>query len=660
MKECKKGKKSKQRETSEKEKKSKQKENKGTGTNRAGRDKTEGQKDTEKKDRMQSVRNIRRMLQVISSIDRHYFHLCMITHIINAAIPCITFLLSAYVLDGIASGYSTAQLIRAAALTLVAVFVLNCIASTVWHHCEVRRQNIYNTYQSMTNLKTLNMDYTSLDSPDVKKLKDQISRDNNWGWGINTPIFTINSLLFNLCSIVTAAFLSYPVLLYMLHNLTGAVTLLFLVTLGIVFVLYRVRSPWLSKLYELQQDQIPEEDREERVHFMWSFTYYDMFHYRNIKDIKLYNGHSMMHRWTIDGFLSKKNRDEFNKMGTASVMSNSIQAAISGILNGASYLIVTLTVLAGRLSVGSLVTFAGGLRRLFAGVSDLIIACIDLSAQSKKQCSTLDLLEYVNVMHEGKIPIEKRSDNQYQIEFRHVWFRYPGSDDYALKDLNLTLTIGEKLAVVGMNGSGKTTMIKLLCRLYDVTKGEILLNGVDIRKFDPDEYRRLFSVVFQDFHILPFTLAENVSASLDGDRKKILDCLEKAGLGKRLETLEHGMDTYLTKQYTDEGMELSGGELQKVVIARAIFKESPFVLLDEPTAALDPLAEYEIYSNFDRIVDSKTAIYISHRLSSCRFCEKIAVFHDGTLVQIGSHEQLIQDPAGKYYEMWNAQAQYYK
>ena len=211
-----------------------------------------------------------------------------------------------------------------------------------------------------------------------------------------------------------------------------------------------------------------------------------------------------------------------------------------------------------------------------------------------------------------------------------------------------------------MNGSGKTTMIKLLCRLYDPQEGEILLNGVDIRKFKQEEYSRLFAVVFQDFTLYPFPLAQNVAVSETYDSALVRKCLEDADFGDRLATLEHGPDTYLYKDYDDDGIEISGGEAQKIAIARAIYKEAPFILLDEPTAALDPLAEYEIYSNFDKITGTKTAVYISHRLSSCRFCEKIAVFHEGMLVQMGRHEELVSDTDGKYYELWNAQAQYYK
>ncbi|MBQ2749953.1 MAG: ABC transporter ATP-binding protein, partial [Clostridia bacterium] len=236
---------------------------------------------------------------------------------------------------------------------------------------------------------------------------------------------------------------------------------------------------------------------------------------------------------------------------------------------------------------------------------------------------------------------------------------YPGSDTYALRNVNMKFEIGKRLAVVGMNGSGKTTFIKLLCRLYDPTEGEILLNGIDIRKYNYREYMDIFSVVFQDFRLLGLKLGENVASRVDYDRERVLDCLEKAGFSERLAELTDGIDTYLYKDFAADGVDLSGGEAQKVAIARALYKDAPFIILDEPTAALDPIAEAEIYSRFDEIAGDKTAIYISHRLSSCKFCDEIMVFHEGEVIQQGTHAALLDDANGKYYELWNAQAQYY-
>ena len=214
--------------------------------------------------------------------------------------------------------------------------------------------------------------------------------------------------------------------------------------------------------------------------------------------------------------------------------------------------------------------------------------------------------------------------------------------------------------MVGKNGSGKTTFIKLLCRLYDPTEGEILLNGINIKKYDYEEYKTIFSVVFQDFKLFSFSLGENVAASVAYEEEKVISCLEKAGFGERLKNLEKGVHTYLYRNFDEDGIEISGGEVQKAALARALYKDAPFIILDEPTAALDPVAEFEIYSRFNEIVGEKTAVYISHRLSSCRFCNDIAVFDEGRLVQRGSHEELVADKDGKYYELWQAQAQYYE
>ena len=255
--------------------------------------------------------------------------------------------------------------------------------------------------------------------------------------------------------------------------------------------------------------------------------------------------------------------------------------------------------------------------------------------------------------------MEKRDDNVYNLEFRDVSFRYPNTEAYALRHVNLKFKIGEKLAVVGMNGSGKTTFIKLLCRLYDPTEGEILLNGVDIRKYDYREYQSIFSVVFQDFRLFAFPLGQNVAAGENYDRLKAEQCLREAGFGEQLDKMPRGLDTMLYHDFDKDGVEISGGEAQKIALARALYKDAPFIVLDEPTAALDPVSEYEVYNKFNEISGGKTAIYISHRLASCRYCHQILVFHEGAIIQRGSHEDLLAQSDGKYAELWEAQAQYY-
>lgn len=329
------------------------------------------------------------------------------------------------------------------------------------------------------------------------------------------------------------------------------------------------------------------------------------------------------------------------------------------IMTALTYLYVAVKVYIGAFGLGAFVKYQWCVSRI-AQSSFLFAQSI---AYLRANNDFLELIfEYLDIpsdMHYGKIPTEKRSDNKYDIEFHNVSFKYPGSDIYAIRNLSFRFKVGEKIAVVGMNGSGKTTMIKLLCRLYDPTEGYITLNGIDITKYDYEDYMALFGVVFQDFRLFSFTLGENVACEKNYDKTKALQCLIIAGLEERLKSVDDNLDAVIYKDFDESGVEISGGEAQKIAIARALYKDAPFVILDEPTASLDPLAEYEIYSRFNDMVKDKTAVYISHRLSSCRFCDKIAVFHEGEMIQFGSHDELLRNTGGKYYELWNAQAQYY-
>lgn len=337
----------------------------------------------------------------------------------------------------------------------------------------------------------------------------------------------------------------------------------------------------------------------------------------------------------------------------------SVAGFIVGLGNCACYLFVAIKAFLGAYGVGSVVQYVSVLTRLGDGIRDLMFMVSDNELYCAHLKKMYDYLDIPNHMYQGSLTVKKREDNEYYIEFRNVSFKYPRTENYVLRNVNLKFKIGEKLAVVGMNGSGKTTFIKLLCRLYDPTEGEILLNNVDIRKYDYKEYMSIFSVVFQDFKLFSFGLGQNVSASFHYNEELAKRCLEKAGFYERLQSMKKGLETSIYKDLDEEGVEISGGEAQKIALARALYKNATFIILDEPTAALDPIAEYEVYSKFNEIVQDKTAIYISHRLSSCRFCDVIAVFDGGQIVQRGVHDRLLQDTHGKYYELWNAQAQYY-
>lgn len=324
------------------------------------------------------------------------------------------------------------------------------------------------------------------------------------------------------------------------------------------------------------------------------------------------------------------------------------------------YCLTGFAALMGKITLGGMTQYVFSINRFIEDLRRFWGEAILLWYNADYLERYFEYLDLPSRMKKGCLPVEKRVDGDYQIAFEHVSFRYPSSEAYALKDINLEFQVGEKMAVVGMNGSGKSTFIKLLCRLYEPTEGVITMNGIDIRRYDYQEYLSLFSVVFQDFKLFSFTLGENVAMAETYSEEKVRDALEKAGLGEFLQHRKDGMKTVLYRDFDNDGVEVSGGEAQKLALARAVCKGAPFVLLDEPTAALDPKAEYEIYKRFNDLVADRTTVYISHRMSSCRFCGDIAVFHEGQVVQRGSHEALMEERNGKYYELWTAQAQYYQ
>ena len=325
-----------------------------------------------------------------------------------------------------------------------------------------------------------------------------------------------------------------------------------------------------------------------------------------------------------------------------------------------AYLVIGLRALEGMYDIGEVTRFVGAVTAFSTNLAGMLGGLSDFRENAPYLGQTFDYMDLPQ--HASKSEQGRKVDiNQpVEISFHNVSFKYPRTDVYALKNINITFAQGQRLAVVGMNGSGKTTMIKLLCRLYEPTEGYITLNGININEYDYEEYLKTFAVVFQEFFIMALSIGQNLATNLHYDPELATTALEKAGFGDRLKELELGLDTILFKNYDESGITISGGEKQKIALARAIYKDAPFVVLDEPTAALDPIAEFEVYSKFNDLISDKTAIFVSHRLSSCRFCHHIAVFHEGEIIQYGTHEGLLKDSGGKYNEMWYAQAQYYE
>jgi ABC transporter, ATP-binding protein len=358
-----------------------------------------------------------------------------------------------------------------------------------------------------------------------------------------------------------------------------------------------------------------------------------------------------------------KNCEVYLKNGTRhniEIQRNNILSSIANILQeSAVYLILAYKVVFQGMSIGdfsmyttSVSTFSNSVLSIVGAISNFMQTglfvrdfryCIEIADKSKRS-------------HGNKL--SDIDTGNIVLQFNNVSFKYPNTDRYILKNISLTLKNNESLSIVGVNGAGKTTLIKLLCRFYEPTEGEILLNGVNIQSFSYDEYINLIGAVFQDFKLFNFTVKENISFDEESDNTRILSCLQRSGLGEKIDELSKGIDTNISKEFDSNGIEFSGGEGQKLAMARTLYKNAPVIILDEPTSALDPIAEAEIYSKFHDITRDKMAIYISHRLSSCRFCDKIAVLDNGEIVQYGNHKELMEAD-GLYSTMWNMQAQYY-
>lgn len=374
------------------------------------------------------------------------------------------------------------------------------------------------------------------------------------------------------------------------------------------------------------------------------------------KDIRVMHFEQVIHQ-EVEALFGSIHENE-KQQNRIYVRRNYLQQLSFGLSSLFIYLFVGLRAYAGVITLGNVVTYASGMEQFIYAINHMSVMIGHLKSAAMYAEDYRAFIELGKRKYEGTIPVEKRRDDRFSVEFVNVSFKYPGSDTYVIKNLNLKFVIGEKMAIVGKNGSGKTTFIKLLCRLYDVTEGCIKLNGIDIRKYDYQDYCALFAVVFQDFQIFAFEVGENVASGSEADEERVVTAMKKAGLGERLETLTDGLRTCVGKEYDERGVAFSGGEKQKLAIARAVYKDAAFVIMDEPTAALDPEAEAQVFAGFDKMVGKKTAIYISHRLASCRFCEDILVFDEGKVVQHGSHEEL-EGQEGLYRQLWNAQAQYY-
>ncbi len=571
--------------------------------------------------------------------------------------------LSARVLEELAGARRPDALWRWVILTVAVTGALALAGHALERWKNVHYQRFFEDRKRIYTDKLLDMDFEDVESQRTRDLLAQIRQDENWaGLGLQKTPYLYEGILQQAIGMASAVALCAGLFTARvpssgsLRLLDGPVGLLGL--LGAI-ALPTAASSWLwGVVHRMEQNAATAETATLGNRIFGAFGFFNRDAFRAL-DVRIYGQQRIARRYMASNLVFSAD-GPFAKLDAGKVgLLNAVSAALSGLPTGAVYLYVCLKAWAGAFGIGLASQYIGAVTALADNVRTLLRKLSEARNNAFFIRIAYAFLDTSNAMYQGSLTTEKRSDRRYDVEFRDVSFKYPGSDSWALRHVSVKFKVGARLAVVGENGSGKTTFIKLLCRLYDPQEGVILLNGIDIRKYNYHDYMDIFSVVFQDFQLMSQPLGANVAGSADYDRERVTKALTDAGFGDRLAALPEGLDTMLYRDFNGEGVQISGGEAQKIAIARALYKDAPFIILDEPTAALDPMAEAEIYAQFNDISGDKTAIYISHRLSSCKFCDEILVFDRGSVIQTGTHEALLSDETGKYHELWTAQAQYY-
>lgn len=573
----------------------------------------------------------------------------------DASIAYVSLFYSARILDRVAAG-QTWESIPDILTMLILILLLGMTARACNQRLKVIRRSIGGLTEEKTSQKAFRMEYEEMEKGEVLDSFRKIRSGVNGNGGIDSQVDSMYRLLQSLWQALFALIFVANLFLQ-----TGGgkgnvwISVLSPVLLVAVYVLLfwiclKLSAVSKRKNYEIRQ--LNESTNGKWIYFMQ----YIFMNYRVGKDIRLYEMQPLIQD-LYDRMLLKI-LPTFLKWGRNDGIYTGYILLATQIAAGFSYFFVGLKAIYGIITIGSVLMYAGAINRFVETCRSAITEYNEIAYRMEYLQIYDQFLKRPNMHYDGTLPIEKRDDGRYEFEFQDVCFCYPGSETVVLDHINLKFTIGEKFALVGRNGAGKTTLIKLLCRLYEPTSGKILLNGIDIGLYDYDEYVQIFSVVFQDYKIFAFPLDQNVAGSEEVDEKRLWAALSQAGIAERARELPDTIHTLLYKENGD-GVEISGGEAQKLAIARALYKDAPFIILDEPTAALDPLAEAEVYEQFNQMIRGKTAIYISHRMSSCKFCDDILVLDQGRIAERGTHEELISR-GGIYAQLYSTQAQYYQ
>lgn len=556
--------------------------------------------------------------------------------------PLVGSYFSKYLIDSIGAGKPFADLAWIVIFFITASLTLNVLSNFINARCSSRRYYPTCVYQTeMGYTQGYKTDFENHEKQDYKKISGYAWRDASSGNCALEFIWTdLSGALIHLLGIVT-----YASLLAFINPIVFVVVIT-------VSILSYFTTLWQNKYYEKHKHLWEKESR--KAGYLGGLSE----NLQVAKDIKLYGLEEWLNKMMSD---YRAHIIMWNKRCRLRGLWASILAGLMTLIqNGVAYVVLIGMLLAGSLSAGDFVFYFGIVGSVAGFLHGVVGDVAKLNKRADKIAYYREFYDYPNKFNYGKgceLPT-----GAVTIELRDVWYKYDGAEDYTLKGINLTLQAGESLALVGVNGAGKTTLVKLVCGFYRPTKGEILVNGKLIDEYNIHEYYSMISAVFQEIRPVCFTMFEYV-ASADINRptarEDAVTAMKLAGIWEKIESLENGIDTHLMKGIYDDGVDLSGGEMQKLVLARAIYKNGSVLILDEPTAALDPIAENNLYLQYRELTHGKTSIYISHRFASTRFCDRILLLGDGVIKESGTYDELMAQN-GQYAYMFGVQAKYYK
>lgn len=594
-------------------------------------------KDTNKASVKQDFTIILFLLKQAASVSKLYGLMFTVNVLCRAISPVLWVLMPKFILDELMGQQRMPVLLGILGLLLGLVLVLDGAGYILYGWLYKNNVEVFLHMQRELSAKVMEMDYPYLEDPKTLDLKEKAINGLRYGGGVQMMGWAVQKLLSSIISLL--------MLMSIIVTLHWALTLSLI---GVVLLITLVNNQLRKIVYKFW-DLLTEFNRkfEYLNTLMFSFKFGKDLRLAGMKEMLLEKNESYR-KQCHEYYLGQGNR-ELKKQMLLNLIGFLQALLVYGFTTALAFL--------GKISISSFVMYISAASSMVASAATMTESIIDLKRVCQYSYSYYEFYSLKPKMKQGSTAVPK--DENWELSLENVSFTYPGTDNPVLKNVSLTLKSGQKLSIVGVNGAGKTTLVKLLLRLFDPDEGRILLNGIDIRDFKTKEYWEKFSVVFQNYQIFAGTVAENIGESENPQSEKLLNAIAKANLEEVVRELPNKQNTQLLKSFHKDGMELSGGQNGRVALARAVYKGAPIVILDEPTAALDPIAEYELYHHFHELVRDKTTVYISHRLSSCRFCDLIAVFDGGELVEYGSHKELSALKDGKYAKMWETQAKYY-